>query len=91
MACALLVKVEGRVTGVGFRYSAMRFAAGLPGLHGYIRNTAYDAVEAWIQGPEAEVARMLEWLRHGPSSALVVRVAVNSVTPRDDLPFFTIQ
>ncbi len=91
MEKAFLVKIEGRVTGVGFRYGALRFAAGLPGLRGYVRNVARGEVEAWVQGPEAAVEPMVAWLRHGPSCAVVTNITVSPVAADMDSPPFTIE
>ncbi len=91
MEKAFLVRIEGRVTGVGFRYSALAHAAGLPELRGYVRNVAYGRVESWVQGPEDQVENMVNWLRHGPSCAVVTDMTISPVTLRADLPHFTIE
>ena len=91
MESALLVRIEGRVTGVGFRYYTLQAAAGFPDLCGYVRNVGYGEVEVWLQGPESQVAEMLAWLRHGPSHARVTDVTVSAVTPRSDLVSFTVE
>jgi len=71
MDVAYLVKIRGRVTGVGFRYSALRQAASWPELRGYIRNVSEDEVEAVVQGSEEQVNAMRAWLRSGPPYARV--------------------
>ncbi|MCP3966848.1 MAG: acylphosphatase [Lentisphaerae bacterium] len=68
---AFRVLVEGRVTGVGFRWSALSYARKLPDLKGYISNVTPGCVEALVQGPQAQVDSMLEWLKTGPSYARV--------------------
>lgn len=84
------VIISGRVTGVGFRWSAMSYARNFSSLRGYIRNTFRDEVEAVIQGPEPEVEMMLEYLRHGPSFARVDNVKANRCPISDTLGYFTI-
>ena len=84
------VLVEGRVTGVGFRYSALREAERIGGIQGYIRNRDDRTVEAVVQGPPENVTRMLAWLRRGPPSAVVTRCTVNEIPVSPDLPPFRI-
>jgi acylphosphatase len=85
------VIVEGRVTGVGFRWSALSYARNLPGLKGYIRNASCNKVEAVIQGPETQVKLMLDWLRHGPSYARVDDIKVNGLPVNENLEIFTVK
>src|SRR5690625_5774196 len=70
-----VVRVTGRVQGVGFRMAAAR-EAGRLGVSGTIRNLLDGAVEADIEGPVEPVEEMLVWLRTGPSSSRVERVDV---------------
>lgn len=85
------VIVEGRVTGVGFRWSALAYAGNLSGLKGYIRNVSYDKVEAVVQGSETQVKLMLDWLRHGPSYARVDDIKINRLPLNENLDTFTIK
>ena len=79
MEMAYLVKIEGRVTGVGFRYSAVEYASELETLRGYIRNSGYGQVEALIQGSDEDTEMMLEWLGQGPVCARVDDISVERV------------
>ena len=72
--------VRGLVQGVGFRYYALHEATHL-GLAGYVRNRPDGTVELELEGPDAAVARMLTWLRHGPSSAAVDSLDVSDLPP----------
>jgi acylphosphatase len=72
------VRVHGLVQGVGYRYSCVRQAQAL-GLAGWVRNRADGTVEAMLQGPAAQVARMCEWMRDGVRGARVDRVDVEPV------------
>ena len=85
------VMVEGRVTGVAFRWSALDYAKGLSSLRGYVRNASYSEVEAVIQGSETDVKSMLNWLRHGPSSARVDNIQINRYPVNENLETFTIK
>lgn len=85
------VIVEGRVTGVAFRWSALDYARDLSSLRGYIRNATYDKVEAVVQGSETHVELMLNWLRHGPSYARVDNIRINRLPVDENLAPFTIK
>ena len=87
---AYRVFVHGRVTGVGFRYSAMREADNHGPLRGYVRNATSRTVECLIQGAPADVQAMLAWLRRGPPSARVIDCEVAPVAVDPDLPLFHI-
>lgn len=69
------VLVEGRVQGVGYRYSACAEARRL-GLTGWVRNRSDGRVELEAEGPEAEVERMITWCRRGPAFAEVSQLEV---------------
>lgn len=43
-------------------------------LRGWVANLEDGSVEAMIQGPGAQIDRMLAWLRHGPPAARVTEV-----------------
>ena len=73
MAKAALVRIRGRVQGVGFRYWTQEEALRL-GLSGWVRNEIDGSVAALIAGPEDAVAAMLDKLREGPAGANVAEV-----------------
>ena len=62
--------VSGEVQGVAFRAS-MRDLAEREGVKGWVRNRDDGAVEALVQGEEAQVERIIEWARVGPPGAHV--------------------
>jgi acylphosphatase len=72
-----LLRMEGRVQGVGFREACVQRACAL-GVTGYVRNRRDGAVEVLLQGPADAVARMQTWLHEGPPLARVDRVTVSS-------------
>jgi acylphosphatase len=73
-ARAVLVRIEGRVQGVGFRAWTLREAQAL-GLAGWVRNEADSSVAARFEGPQESIDRMLERLRIGPPGASVTKVS----------------
>lgn len=75
-----LVRVRGRVQGVGYRYACVEHARAL-GLTGWVRNRMDDSVEAMLQGPPEVVASMCEWMEDGVESALVEKMEVGEVKP----------
>jgi acylphosphatase len=68
------VRIRGHVQGVGFRHATVREAHTLK-LGGWVANLEDGSVEAMLQGPPAQIDRMLAWLRHGPSGARVSEVS----------------
>ena len=70
----LIVRVTGRVQGVGFRLATVR-RAHLEGVGGWVRNNDDGSVEALVQGTADQVDRMLEWMRQGPPQARVDEIA----------------
>lgn len=88
---AYLVKIYGRVTGVGFRYSAIYKAREFSSIRGYVKNVGVDQVEALVQGKEVEVDHMLLWLAKGPSMARVDNIVKNEVPVNPDLGYFDIR
>lgn len=68
-----LVRIHGKVQGVGFRFFATRVARRL-GLKGWIQNLRDGAVEAFVEGEDKAIDEWLEELREGPRYAEVSRI-----------------
>ena len=81
-----VVRVRGRVQGVGFRMDAAREAARL-GAAGTVRNLWDGTVEADVEGTTEVVEAMLDHLRHGPPSARVDGIDVRRDEPRGATDF----
>jgi len=88
-AIAVLVRLTGRVQGVGFRFW-MRGQAQRLGLSGWVRNEADGSVAALICGPAAAISTMLERSRIGPLGASVSDVETKSALAEGVLPGFRI-
>jgi acylphosphatase len=71
----LLLRIAGRVQGVGYRAWAIETAQRL-GLRGWVRNRADGTVEALVIGADDAVAAMIEACRDGPYAARVREVSV---------------
>jgi acylphosphatase len=74
-AVRAVLRIQGRVQGVGYRYAAQRQAMRL-GLRGRVRNLDDGSVELVVEGDEANVERLIAWCRVGPPAASVERVDV---------------
>jgi acylphosphatase len=72
------VIVHGRVQGVSFRANAEQRATEL-GLTGWVRNRDDGGVEMHVEGDDAAVERMLEWVQDGPVHAWVETVEARDV------------
>jgi acylphosphatase len=80
------VRIKGLVHGVSYRASMARVAAEV-GVKGWVRNVPDGSVEAYLEGDERNLKRVLDWARLGPSRARVDRVDVEKTTPRKHRDF----
>ena len=71
-----LLRITGRVQGVGYRAWAIETAARL-GVRGWVRNLGDGSVEALVIGAQDAVAAMIEACRNGPFAARVAKIAVS--------------
>lgn len=86
MATAVRLRVRGLVHGVSFRSSMAQIASNL-GVRGWVRNLPDGSVEAFLEGDERNVKRVLEWARTGPPRARVDKVEVEPASPRNHRDF----
>jgi acylphosphatase len=75
-----LVRVRGRVQGVGYRYACVQQARAL-GISGWVRNRMDDSVEAMLQGTPEQLERMCDWMNNDMPAALVEAMEVTEVPP----------
>lgn len=71
-----LLRIEGVVQGVGFRYFMQRRARSL-GITGWVRNRLDGSVEALVQGSPDAVAAIIAQAKQGPRSSRVTDVKVS--------------
>jgi acylphosphatase len=76
--------VTGQVQGVGFRAFTYEAARDLK-LKGWVRNLTDLRVEIVAEGPEKDVAKLLERVKKGPPSSKVKDVAEATVDEREKL------
>ncbi|MDG6913951.1 MAG: acylphosphatase [Nitrososphaerota archaeon] len=86
MAKAVRVRIWGLVHGVSFRASMVRMASD-NGVRGWVRNLPDGSVEAFLEGDERKVQKMVEWARVGPARARVDRIEVEATSPRNHRDF----
>jgi acylphosphatase len=75
-----LVRVRGRVQGVGYRHACVQQARAL-GVTGWVRNRMDDSVEAMLQGTPRQLTQMCDWMRDDMPAALVEDMDVTDVRP----------
>ncbi len=87
---AAQLRIEGRVQGVGFRYSAVRAAARY-NVKGWVRNEFDGSVSAYCEGKDSDVESFIQWCRKGPPSAHVTNTSVKKLPFRGVYSRFQIE
>ena len=80
---AIQVFYEGRVQGVGFRYSVRQIAKGF-NVTGWVRNLADGRVEMQASGESQEVDAFLEGIRQSDLSSLIRKESATALTTPPD-------
>jgi acylphosphatase len=83
---SVLVRISGRVQGVGYRDWTQRKAIDLS-LSGWVRNLASGEVEALFSGPTEAIEAMLAACRRGPQLARVSDIQITETTDAASGPF----
>ncbi len=76
-----LIKIYGRVQGVGFRYYTFKKAT-LLNIKGYVKNMPDGSVFVDCEGDKDNLNLFLEFLEKGPQFAYVEDVEVKEVEPQ---------
>lgn len=82
--------IQGRVQGVGYRWSA-RWKARELGLAGWVRNRPGAGVELVAEGPADVLDALIAWCRSGPPLARVREVQIAREAARGDFSSFEIR
>lgn len=86
---AVQLRIEGRVQGVGFRYSVQSIAARL-GISGWVKNEYDGSVSVFCEGDASKIDTFIRWCRKGPSYSRVSRVDIKILPYRGVYSGFTI-
>ena len=81
---------EGRVQGVGFRYTTKQLAMGFE-VTGWVRNLADGRVEMLVAGEDEELEAFLEEMRNSVLGGHIRGEEIAPVDPPDDLQGFAIR
>ncbi|RMF60657.1 MAG: acylphosphatase [Calditrichaeota bacterium] len=87
---AFKARVYGIVQGVGYRFFT-RDAARRYGITGYVKNMPDGSVEVYAEGEKAFLEEFLKDLHQGPFSAVVEKVDVEWLPPKENLSDFSIR
>lgn len=82
--------VRGLVQGVNFRWYTQRRAAEL-GLCGFVRNLPDGWLEVVAEGERSSLATLLDWVRVGPSAAIVESVDAKWSSPTGEFSRFEVR
>jgi acylphosphatase len=86
MVTAVHIRIRGLVHGVSFRSSMAQLASDA-GVRGWVRNLPDGTVEAFLEGEERKVKRVVDWAKFGPPRARVDKLEVEPATPRNHRDF----
>jgi len=90
-AKAFQVRVSGRVTGVGFRWSVLEKAKGYATVSGYVRNAGHGEVEMFVQGDSDEVDGLVSYARSGPPLARVDAISISEAPSDSSIERFEVR
>jgi acylphosphatase len=82
----VIIRISGRVQGVGFRYHTMQIAIA-NNINGFVKNMPDSSVYIEASGPDDEIDLFIEWCRNGPKWAFVENVEVNETTDKAFIGF----
>ena len=77
MLLAKKILISGRVQGVSFRMWTVLQSDEL-GVNGWVRNLKSGEVEAFVQGEESQVNRLIDRCRNGPALARVGDIRIEN-------------
>ena len=77
---AVIIKVYGKVQGVGFRFYTNKKAVEL-GISGYVQNKTDGSVYIEAEGDETNLLTFIDWCNIGPQWARVTNVETQFVPP----------
>jgi len=82
--------LEGRVQGVGYRYFVWHKAEEFQ-ISGWVRNTPEGKVEIEAEGETQNLAAFIDWIKIGPSRAIIRSFSISEIVPARNFTNFTIR
>ena len=82
--------IGGRVQGVGFRYFALHKANELS-IFGWIKNTPDGKVEIEVSGESENLKTYSDWMKIGPSRAIIKTFSESEIHPTRTFTNFSIR
>ncbi len=81
---------EGRVQGVGFRFTTKQIAKGYD-VSGWVKNLLDGRVEMQVQGEDEEVDGFIRDIRDSELAHHIQQVEIRPISPLDELAGFNIR
>ena len=82
--------ISGRVQGVGFRYFVRQKALEMQ-ISGWVKNTSDGKLEIEAEGENQDLYAFIEWMRIGPSRAIIRSFSNSEITPIRNFTNFIIR
>ncbi len=79
-AKSVYLVISGRVQGVGFRYFARHKAIEL-NISGWVKNTPDGKIEIEANGETEDLNIFTDWMKIGPTRAIIKLFSVSDITP----------
>jgi acylphosphatase len=87
---SIFMILTGRVQGVGFRYFAQHKAEELH-ISGWVRNTIDNKLEIEATGEPGQLEIFTDWMKTGPSRAIIKTFSVTEILPVRNFTNFMIR
>ncbi len=84
------IKLQGKVQGVGFRWFIKHHASKL-NILGYVKNKQDSSLEAYFDGPDESINKMLELCKKGPPGALIDKMDISEQNNNETFNTFEIR
>ena len=84
------INITGRVQGVGFRNFASQKASECK-INGWIRNSGNKNIELEISGQNPNIETFIDWIKTGPTRAVIQDFSITELSPLRDFTKFDIR